>query len=131
MPVKQLRVRAARSSQHQRVGGKAERCLNEGGRHNGSRQLDLEVDLLMVMLSHVPLPFFHERGMDLGCPRAQQISALRRQMTIGSSAHQRSYELNAPGDPRGRLLVSTGAGQAAGWCSAEGQASAGISTHKA
>jgi hypothetical protein len=54
MPVKQLRVRAARSSQHQRVGGKAEWCLNESGCHNGSRQLDLKFDWLMVMLSHVP-----------------------------------------------------------------------------
>jgi hypothetical protein len=56
MPVKQLRVRAARSSQHQRVGGEAERCLNESGCHNGSRQLDLQVDWLMVMLSHMPSP---------------------------------------------------------------------------
>jgi hypothetical protein len=53
MPVKQLRVRAARTSQHQRVRGEPERCLNESGCHNGSRQLDLKFDWLMVMLSHV------------------------------------------------------------------------------
>jgi hypothetical protein len=53
MPVKQLRVRVARPSQHQRVGGEPERPLDESGCRDGSRQLDLELDWLMVMLSHV------------------------------------------------------------------------------
>jgi hypothetical protein len=77
VPVKQLRVRAARSAQHQRVGGKAERCLNESGCHYGSRQLDLEIDWLMVMLSHVSPSSMKEVWIS-DAPEEVQMVLLRR-----------------------------------------------------
>jgi hypothetical protein len=68
MPIKELRIRAARPSQHQRVGGEPERPLDDSGCRNGSRQLDLELDWLMVMLSHLSPSSMKEVWIS-DCPR--------------------------------------------------------------
>jgi hypothetical protein len=76
MPVEQLRVGVARSSQHQRVSGETDRRLDESGCHDDGRQLDLKLDWLM-MLSHVSPSSMKEVWIS-DAPEERQMMLLRR-----------------------------------------------------